>query len=283
MFLPLHDTNALNHVRIQYVTLFLIFTNILIWIIWGTPAVTSDDAVHATFISFGYIPAVINGYEVLPPVYALLPQQASFVTYAFFHSGFMHLAGNMLFLWVFGDNVEDAMGHFRFLFFYLACAVAGAWMHGIINPQSISPLIGASGAAAGVIAAYLLLHPRVKIWVLMFGKIPLRISALWVIGAWIAYQVFELVFNSQSDVSWGAHVGGIIMGAILILFMRRSGVRLFDQNIEGKPGPNPVVVETTARQDIGDQQPVEYETPVASEKKNVAKQPSRWGRDGGGN
>ncbi len=273
MFIPLHDANALNHVRVHYVTLSLIVINVLIWLIWGNPVLTSDEAVRATFISFGYIPAVINGYEVLPPVYAVLPEQASFVTYAFFHSGFMHLAGNMLFLWVFGDNVEDAMGHFRFLLFYLACAAAGAFMHGFINPQSVSPLIGASGAAAGVISAYLFLHPRVKIWVLMFGKIPLRISAFWVIGAWISYQVFELVFNSQSDVSWGAHVGGIIAGAVLILFMKRPGVKLFDQAIANDIQPSEDAVEPGAR---GGAESVELEDIEAT----PSKKPTPWGRDG---
>ena len=107
MFIPLHDTNALSHVRIQFVTLSLIAANILIWIIWSTPTITSADAVHATYLSFGYIPAVINGYEELPQIYVVLPTQASFVTYSFFHSGFMHLAGNMLFLWVFGDRFRS--------------------------------------------------------------------------------------------------------------------------------------------------------------------------------
>ncbi len=268
MFLPLHDANALKHVKIQYVTLLLIAANILIWILWSTPSISSETAVRSAYLSFGYIPAVINGYEILPAIYVTLPEQASYVTYSFFHSDFMHLAGNMLFLWVFGDNVEDALGHFKFLLFYLACAAAGAWVHGAINPQSVSPLIGASGAAAGVIAAYLMLHPQVKIWVLMFGKIPLRISALWVIGAWISYQVFELIFNSGSDVSWGAHVGGIVMGAFLILFMRRSGVKLFNRTSEDKPVP-----ESAA--DVR-----ENEAEVVQVK---ADQPSPWGRDGSRN
>ncbi|MCP4070823.1 MAG: rhomboid family intramembrane serine protease [Hyphomicrobiales bacterium] len=268
MFLPLHDANALKHVKIQYVTLFLIAANILIWIFWSTPSITSEKAVRAAYLSFGYIPAVINGFETLPVNFVILPEQAAYVTYSFFHSNFMHLAGNMLFLWVFGDNVEDALGHFKFLFFYLACAAAGAWAHGAINPQSVSPLIGASGAAAGVIAAYLILHPKVKIWVLMFGKIPLRISALWVIGAWISYQVFEMIFNSGSDVSWGAHVGGIVTGAFLVLFMRRSGVELFDRKRENKLAVEPV----------RDVQENEAEAIQAK-----ADQASPWGRDGGGN
>ncbi len=268
MFLPLHDTNALNHSKVQYVTLGLIVTNILVWIIWSTPSLTSEKAVHAAYLSYGYIPAVANGYQVLPAVYDILPWPASFVSYSFFHSDFMHLAGNMLFLWVFGDNVEDAMGHVRFLLFYMLCAAAGAFAHGIVNPESISPLIGASGAAAGVVAAYLLLHPKVKIWVLMFGQIPLRIPAIWVLSAWIAYQVFELVFNSKSAVSWGAHVGGILAGGILILFMKRKDVKLFDQNIDGKLTTANAAVNSTTR--ISDKKPIK--------KTSVPK----WGRGGDG-
>ena len=95
----------------------------------------------------------------------------------FFHGDILHLVGNMLFLWVFGDNVEDAMGHVRFLIFYLACGVFAGLIHAWMVPDTDSPLIGASGAVAGVIAAYLMLHPRVSVWVLAFKVIPLRISA----------------------------------------------------------------------------------------------------------
>ena len=95
----------------------------------------------------------------------------------FFHGDVFHLVGNMLFLWVFGDNVEDAMGHVRFLVFYLACGVFAGLFHAWMVPDSDMPLIGASGAVAGVIAAYLMLHPHVSVWVLAFKVIPLRITA----------------------------------------------------------------------------------------------------------
>jgi hypothetical protein len=124
----------------------------------------------------------------------------------------------------------------------------------------------------------------------MFGKIPLRISALWVIGAWISYQVFELVFNSNSDVSWGAHVGGIVMGAILILFMRRSGVRLLDQNVEGKLSSRRKVetdkysfedeISTDAvERALTKPNPTSTQTPSQPS----ALPPSPWGRGGDGN
>ena len=126
----------------------------------------------------------------------------------------------------------------------------------------------------------------------MFGKIPLRISALWVIGAWISYQVFELVFNSQSDVSWGAHVGGIVMGAILILFMRRSGVRLLDQNVEGKSSSrkNVEAGEYSLEDEISTDavekaltKPVSPSTRTPSVRRPSALPPSPWGRGGDGN
>jgi hypothetical protein len=118
-----------------------------------------------------------------------VPEEATYITYAFLHGDIFHLGGNMLFLWVFGDNVEDALGHLRFLLFYLLCAAAGALMHGLLGPDSQVPLIGASGAVAGVVAAYLMLHPRVKVWILAFGRIPLRIPAYIALGLWILFQL----------------------------------------------------------------------------------------------
>jgi membrane associated rhomboid family serine protease len=149
----------------------------------------------------------------------------------FFHLDVFHLVGNMLFLWVFGDNVEDAMGHVRFLFFYLACGIFAGVFHAWMVPDSDLPLIGASGAVAGVIAAYLMLHPRVGVWVLAFKIIPLRISAGLVLGLWIAMQVVMIALADAGPVAWWAHIGGLIAGAVLIVFLRRPGVPLFDRNM----------------------------------------------------
>jgi membrane associated rhomboid family serine protease len=177
---------------------------------------------------------------VLPAEFDFVPTTATYVTYAFLHADILHLGGNMLFLWVFGDNVEDALGHFRFLVFYLVCAAAGAYLHGLMAPDSSIPLIGASGAVAGIVAAYLLLHPMVRVWVLAFARIPLRIPAWIVLALWIALQFGMLLFVAEDEVSWAAHVGGIMMGAFLVLFMRRRGVPLFDREIV-----TPEAVETT--------------------------------------
>ena len=160
-----------------------------------------------------------------------MPEGYTLLTYMFLHGDILHLLSNMLFLWVFGDNVEDAMGHIKFIVFYLVCGIAGGLAHSLALPASKLPLIGASGAVAGVIGAYLILHPRVMVWVLAFRFIPLRISAAWVLGVWVATQLFMVLLNQPDQVAWWAHIGGMVAGAILILFMRRPGVPLFDRGL----------------------------------------------------
>jgi membrane associated rhomboid family serine protease len=115
--------------------------------------------------------------------------------------------------------------------FYLACGVAGGLAHAWMQPSSSLPLIGASGAVAGVIAAYLILHPRVRVWVLAFRFIPLRISAAWVLGVWAATQIVMIAIAPGEQVAWWAHVGGMVAGAILVLILRRPGVALFDRGL----------------------------------------------------
>ena len=237
MFIPLHDSNGLEHIRFQYVTVGLIIANVLIFI--GTVLGVSEATSNADVLGLGYIPAVMNDIAYLEPSDVLVPKNFTYITYAFLHADIFHLGGNMLFLWVFGDNVEDALGHVKYLIFYLACGVAGAWLHGVILPASEAPLIGASGAIAGIVAAYLLLHPKVKVWVLILMRIPLRIPAWIPLALWVAFQFVMLVVQSDDQVSWPCHVGGIIAGSILVLFLRRKGVPLFDRDLQ------PVVSEQT--------------------------------------
>ncbi len=114
------------------------------------------------------------------------------------HADWMHLLGNMLFLWVFGDNVEDAMGHLRFLVFSLICGIAGGRAYALLGPQaSEAPLVGASGAVSGVVAAYLVLYPRVRVWILLFWRLPLPLSALWCLGGWILLQFGSCSFRAR--------------------------------------------------------------------------------------
>ena len=229
MFIPLNDKNPLRIIPFEYVNVGLIAANVLIFVVLQSGLVLSlgDDV-----IAFGVIPAVVFDFADLPPEYVQIPEDLTLVTYMFLHGGWLHLASNMLFLWVFGDNVEDSMGHFSYLLFYLLCGAAAGFVHAFMQPMSESPLIGASGAVSGVVAAYLLLHPRVKIWILVLWRIPLRLPAFLVLGAWIAMQVGNLLLSGpDDDVAWWAHLGGLAAGAILIPLFKRRDVPLFDRGV----------------------------------------------------
>jgi membrane associated rhomboid family serine protease len=212
-------------------TIGLIAVNALVF------ALTRMQIEQPALASFALIPSelfqvrVFGGAVPYPGQAMPIPEGLTLVTYQFLHGDIFHLLSNMLFLWVFGDNVEDAMGHLKFLVFYLLCGIAGGLAHAIFLPTSPLPLIGASGAVAGVIGAYLVLHPRVRIWVLAFRFIPLRISAAWVLGVWVATQFIMVVLAPNDQVAWWAHVGGLVAGAVLVLFMRRPGVLLLDRGL----------------------------------------------------
>jgi membrane associated rhomboid family serine protease len=229
VFIPLRDDNALKSIRYQYVTISLIAINVLVYIFEVSGL--DDGAIR----SFGVTPRALMAGSLfstpLPTAEDSVPivEGATLLTYMFFHADIFHLLGNMLFLWVFGDNVEDAMGHAKFLFFYLACGVFAGLFHAWMVPDSDLPLIGASGAVAGVIAAYLMLHPRVGVWILAFKFIPLRISAGLVLGLWIVLQIVMVAVSDAGPAAWWAHIGGLLAGAALILVLRRPGVPLFDK------------------------------------------------------
>ncbi|MCA1406189.1 rhomboid family intramembrane serine protease [Ensifer sp. IC3342] len=261
MFIPLHDSNALKHISMQYVTIALIAMNVAVWLVTGP--IATEEFANAALLGLGYIPAVIFEYADLDPSLVIVPDQFTFVTYSFLHGDFSHLAMNMLFLWVFGDNVEDALGHFRFLVFYLLCAAAGALAHGLLDPASEAPLIGASGAISGVVAAYFLLHPKVRVWVLVLFRIPLPLPAAIPLAFWIGQQFYMLVVDSGSGVSWSAHVGGIVAGLLLVVVLRRRGVPLFDRTIV-----SPRAVEHR------EERPGDVHASTASSRKP----PTPWGR-----
>ena len=230
MFVPLHDENYLKAIDRQYVTIGLIALNVLVYIF------ETMGLKEAVIASFAIIPAELvttAGFVVNDTIEqsVAVPERLTLLSYMFFHGDFLHLAGNMLFLWVFGDNVEDSMGHLRFLIFYFACGIFAGLVHVFMVPGSPNPLIGASGAVAGVIAAYLMLHPRVRVWVLAFQAIPLRLSAAAVLGIWVVTQFVMVLLPEVGPVAWWAHIGGLIAGAILILVMRRSDVPLFDRDL----------------------------------------------------
>ena len=228
MFIPLHDANSLRYIRLQDVTLGLIAANVIVYLL---TVLGSDQFTEAAVLGLGYIPSTVFNIAERPPELIFVPDNATYITYAFLHGDIFHLGGNMLFLWVFGDNVEDALGHLRFLLFYLLCAAAGAFLHGLVAPESQIPLIGASGAIAGVVAAYLILHPRVKIWILAFGRIPLRIPAWITLALWILLQFAMFALGGEDQISWACHVGGILAGAVLVVLLRKRDMPLLDREI----------------------------------------------------
>ncbi|MDH6265077.1 membrane associated rhomboid family serine protease [Rhizobium sp. SG_E_25_P2] len=246
MFVPIYDVNALKHIRLQYVTLGLIAINTIVWL--ATGFFGSEDFAAEASVGLGFIPALIHDYAVLDAELKIAPEGATFVTYAFLHGSFMHLASNMLFLWVFGDNVEDAMGHLRFILFYLLCAAAGAWLHGMVLPQSDGPLIGASGAISGVVASYFFLHPRVRVWVLILWRFPLPLPAFIPLIFWIGQQFYMLLVDADGSVSWAAHVGGIIAGLVLTPLLKRREAPLLDRQIV-KPASVELADKTESDQD----------------------------------
>lgn len=231
MFIPIYDINPLRSIQFQAVTVTLIVVNTAIFLLQIAALPTG------VVLGFALVPSELLGLGAIGPGVGLpggeigIPDRLTPLTYMFFHGDIFHLVGNMLFLWVFGDNVEDALGHLKFLIFYLVCGVAGGLAHAVMMPSSQMPLIGASGAVAGVIAAYIMLHPRVRVWVLVFRFIPVRISAAFALGAWIVVQFLMVLLPEVGPVAWWAHIGGILTGAVLVLFMRRPGVPLFDRGL----------------------------------------------------
>jgi membrane associated rhomboid family serine protease len=246
VFVPISDYNPLRRIRYPFVTWALILANFVVFALELTPTGQYTAASFAVVPRELFQVGIVGGSANGPMDRIAFPEGLTLLSYMFLHGDPFHLLGNMLFLWVFGDNVEDAMGHARFLLFYLLCGVAGGiahavsaeygslgllWKTGIAIGGSAGqvPLIGASAAVAGCIAAYLMLHPHVRVWVIAFRFIPLRITAFWALGAWIVSQFVMLLLPEVGPVAWWAHVGGIIAGALLILVMRSEGVPLFDK------------------------------------------------------
>ena len=232
MFLPLHDQNARVFTRFQFVTVGMIIANFLAFILFQGTVLDFPD------IRLAFIPVTFFETQVRPPELMALPEELTLISYAFLHASWMHLIGNMLFLWVFGDNVEDSMGHFKFLIFYLICAVAGGLAFAIMTPDPSAPLVGASGATSGVIAAYLMLHPRVRVWVLatLIIKIPLPLPAWVVLGLWIVWNIWSALSElgmaaTGASTAWWAHIGGLVAGAVLVPFFKRREVALFDRDL----------------------------------------------------
>ena len=221
VFLPLADRNRLRSIKFQMVTVLLIVACTVVFL-WQS-SLTDIEAVRA-FYALGMVPSVLFGYDTLPPSIVVVPAPLTILTSMFLHGGILHLAGNMLFLWIFGDNVEDELGHGRFLLFYLVCGAAAALTQAIAAPTSDIPTVGASGAIAGVLGAYLVRHPLARVTVLAF-IVLIELPAMIVIGLWFFLQFMNGLLDQGGEgpgggVAWWAHVGGFIAGAILINIMR---------------------------------------------------------------
>lgn len=171
---------------------------------------------------FGAIPTVIFGSQSLPSDLVVIPASFSIFTSMFLHGGFMHLAGNMLYLWIFGNNIEDAMGHGRFIVFYLLTGLIASLSHFLMNLTSSIPTVGASGAISGILGAYILLYPRAKVLVLIplgFLTRVMYIPAGLVLGFYFIIQLFQGTLNfweSEGGVAWFAHIGGFVAGLVLV-------------------------------------------------------------------
>ena len=226
--IPLHDDNPTHRFPVLTVALIALCVLVFLWQVSLTPQ-AAQEAVYG----FGMIPAVVFGEAALPASLASVPPALSIVTSMFMHGGWMHLIGNMLYLWIFGNNIEDSMGHVRFIVFYLLCGAAAAFAQAFQDPGSTVPMIGASGAIGGVLGGYALLYPRARVLVLIpigFILTTFRIPALGVLGFWFVLQFVQSAMAPDTGgggVAYWAHIGGFLAGMVLILFFKDSAVPLF--------------------------------------------------------
>ena len=187
----------------------------------------------AAIMVLGFVPASLHGAHVLPPQgYVAVPAAVTVFSSMFLHGGLLHLGGNMLYLWIFGNNVEDAMGHLRYLVFYFFCGIAAALTLALLQPDSLVPMVGASGAISGVLAAYVMFFPRSRITVIVpLGIIfyPFAVSAIWVVGFWFVLQLASALLSDPvlPGIAFWAHVGGFATGLLLTPLFKSAQYRLF--------------------------------------------------------
>lgn len=227
--IPLRDDNP-THTK-PVLTVSLIAINCLIFFYQLS---LGPRAGRLFLFQFGAIPSVIVGGAALPAHVGAVPPFVSIFTSMFLHGSILHLAGNMLYLWIFGNNIEEALGRFRFIVFYLLCGFAAAMVHILSNVDSTIPTIGASGAISGVLGAYLMLYPRAQVLTLVpffFFLQLVYIPAGIVLSLWFLLQ---LAYGSLGPggagggVAWWAHVGGFVAGMIFVGFFKKRNVRFFN-------------------------------------------------------
>jgi len=204
------------------VTVLLIVLNVLAFIFQlSLPVGAADQFVHVWGVVPARLTAVLAGGAVHLGFYPL----GTVLSSMFMHGGWMHLGGNMLYLWIFGNNVEDSMGHFRFVLFYLLSGLIAAATQVFTDPHSSVPMIGASGAVAGVLGAYIVLHPFARVYTLIIIIIFIRVvplPAIFVLGVWFLLQIMNgLGAPAQAGVAWHAHIGGFVTGLLLIRWFQK--------------------------------------------------------------
>jgi len=214
--IPLKDDNPTSLRPI--VTYFIIGLCVLIFLLQFS---TQSYKTGQLFYSYGLIPSVLMGHNQLPMDLYAIPGWLSIFTSMFMHGGFMHLAGNMLYMWIFADNIEDNLGPSKFLVFYVLSGIGAAMTQVLMDTHSQVPMVGASGAIGGVLGAYLINHPNARVLVLIpFGFFTqlIKIRALYVLGFWFILQFI----SSGGGVAYAAHIGGFVSGMILILFFNKK-------------------------------------------------------------
>ena len=224
--IPISDDNP---ARLTPLVTWLIIVLCVAAYVWERSLGRDMDAAIAVL---GFVPAELGRSVTASSGFVSLPPGATIFSSMFLHGGILHLAGNMLYLWIFGNNVEDAMGHLRFIVFYLVCGVAAALALTLIDPASRVPMIGASGAISGVLAGYVLLFPRARVTVIVpLGIIfyPFALSAFWVVSFWFVMQIASAAFSNPHEpgIAWWAHVGGFAAGLLLTPLFKSRRFPLF--------------------------------------------------------
>jgi membrane associated rhomboid family serine protease len=210
MFIPLRDDNPTS--RLPVVTVALIAVNIVVFLLQATV----PHGIELAALRFGAVPYAVVHFRSLAET-AAVPPLLTLLTSMFLHGSLFHLLGNMLYLWIFGNNIEDRLGHVRFALFYVVAGVAAALTHILLQPSSRVPMIGASGAIAGVLGAYWVIfpHARVKTFIFLFVYIDVvSIPAGIVLGLWFLLQIFNV--GMGGGVAWFAHIGGFLSGILLV-------------------------------------------------------------------
>lgn len=213
--IPLKDDNPVS--RFPFVTVSIIAINAVVFIYQLSLVNGEGDAFVYRTAAIPY--EITHLVDVFP--FDVVPVPFTLFTSMFLHAGFLHIGGNMLFLWIFGDNIEDAFGHVGFVFFYLSSGAVAGLTHILTVPDSLTPMLGASGAVAGVLGAYLVLFPRAQVHTLVFLFFFIRIiklPAMVFLGLWFLFQIVGL--SGGGNIAWYAHIGGFLTGALTALIVK---------------------------------------------------------------